>query len=99
MVGDFIGRQPGFAQTRLGKFVERTGAVVVGNGKVAAGMGGMKGGALLDGELVERQVVACERQRLFQLRVPLRRLLPGPCIDEIEGKAREMPAREIDRRE
>ncbi len=61
MVRDLVGRQPGFAHTQLGELVERPGAVVIGDGEGAAGMRGMKSRALLDGELIEREVVAGER--------------------------------------
>ena len=46
-------------------------------------------GAVLDGELVEREVVGGERERLGEFGFPGGRALPGAGIDEIERGARE----------
>ena len=47
--------------------------------------------ALLNGELIEREVVGGMIQRASQLRFPLDRRLSFPRIDQIERHAREMP--------
>src|SRR6185437_6964963 len=90
VVGYFIGRQTGLIQALLGEFVERPGAIVIGHGKIAACMRGVKRRAGLDGELVERKMIPGKAQRALELHIPLRRLLPRPRIDEIEGETRKM---------
>ena len=49
--------------------------------------------AALDGELIERQVLAGQRQRPLELGRPGLLGLAGPGIDQVEGIAREVPAR------
>src|SRR3546814_12066024 len=62
-------------------------------------MAGVEGGAALDGELVERQVVAGAVERPAELVAPGHRRLPGPGVDQVEGEAVEQLGGEIDRGE
>jgi hypothetical protein len=53
---------------------------------------------VLDGELVERQVVGGEPERHPEFARPVVRGLPGAGVDQIEGQPREGGARHLDRR-
>src|SRR3546814_11593738 len=78
MVGDLVGRQAGRVQHLLRRFVERSCAALVRQDDLAPCMAGVEGGAALDGELVERQVVAGAVERPAELVAPGHRRLPGP---------------------
>ena len=54
--------------------------------------------ALLDGELVERQMLACEVERLAEFGAPRVDALAGSGINQIEGEALERATRDVDRR-
>ena len=54
---------------------------------------------MLDGELVEREVVGGERERRRQLGRPGLRRLARARVDQVEGEAREGRARDLDRPE
>ena len=77
----------------LRQLVEVVRRLAVGNDELAARMQRGERRPGLDGELVERQMLACEGQRLAKLRAPGRRRLAGPRIDQIEGEALERVAR------
>ena len=66
--------------------------------ELAGAVEGGEGRAVLDGELVEREMIGGERQRLAELRRPGLRRLAGAGIDQVEGEAREGRARHLDRR-
>ncbi len=51
----------------------------------------------LDGELIERKMIGRERNGLFEFRAPGFARLSRPRIDEIEGEARKIGARQLDR--
>ena len=84
MVRDLIGRQPGRREPMLRQLEQRRGGVLVGRQRLAARGAIAEGGARLDRQLVERQMLAGERQRLAQLLVPGGERLAGPRIDQIE---------------
>ena len=56
----------------------------------------LKGCLRLDRQLVERQMIAGNRQRLPEFRLPRRKCLIGPRIDEIERRALKCSLRNID---
>ena len=96
VVGDFVGGQAGGREPRLGELEHRRRLVLGRQGEGAARMVGEEARAALDGELIERQVLAGQRQRPLELGRPGLRGLAGPGIDQVEGIAREMPARRGD---
>ena len=96
VVGDFVGGQAGGRQSRLGELEHRRRLVLGRQGEGAARMVGEEARAALDGELIERQVLAGQRQRPLELGRPGLLGLAGPRIDQVEGIAREMPARRGD---
>src|SRR6185312_16958284 len=97
MVGDLIGRHQAGLELRLRRLVEIGREPVLRHREIAACMLRMKRGSRLDGELVERQMVGREVEGAAELGFPFGDALPGTGIDEIEGEAREMARREIDR--
>src|SRR3546814_2738063 len=68
-------------QHLLRRLVERSCAAFVRQDDLAPRMAGVEGGAALNGELVERQVVAGAVERPAELFAPGRRRLPGPGVD------------------
>src|SRR5271170_6472522 len=80
----------------LGRVIERTRGVVVGNLQFARRMQRGKRRLRLDGQLIERKMLAGLRQRGRQLARPVLRLLPWPRIDHVEGVAAEYRAGDAD---
>src|ERR1700680_1220355 len=54
-------------------------------------------GLLLDRQLIERKMLALLGKRALQFRLPRRRRLSGPRVNQVEGNAREMRAGNGDR--
>jgi hypothetical protein len=69
---------------------------LVRQGEDAAGMVGEEARAALDGELIEREVLADEAEGPLQLGRPGFDRLPWPGIDQVEGIAREVLAGRCD---
>ena len=88
VVGDLVGREAGCLHGVLSQVEERTARVIVGDCERAVALQPPEGRALLDGELIEREVVAGQRQRLRQLRAPGGEALTGTGVDQVEGAAR-----------
>src|SRR5262249_56311928 len=75
MVGNLVGRQACARADRLRRVIERAGDVVVGNDELARRMQRGKRRVLLDGELIEREMLARLDSGAFELGGPdLRRL-------------------------
>ncbi len=63
IVGDFISEEPEPRRFLGGCVIECCGVLRVGQDDVAAGVGGLEGGAGFDGELIERKMIGGESQR------------------------------------
>src|SRR5262249_34358701 len=99
MVGDLIGRQPGFGEARLGDLVEPGRSLLRREGETAAPPGAGEGCVLPDGQLIDREMLPGEAEGALQLGRPIGLRLAGAGIDQIEAEAREMPAGEIESRQ
>ena len=97
VIGDFVGRQAGRRRGVERRRIERDRRVLVGRDELAGAVERGEGRAVLDGELVEREVVGGERQRLAEFRRPALRGLAGTGIDQVEGETGEGRARRLDR--
>ena len=93
VIGNLVGREPGLFEPRLRVLEHGGGSFFIRQDEGAAGMVGEEARPALDGELVERQMLAGQRERALQLLRPRLRRLAGPRIDQVEGMAREMTAR------
>ncbi len=89
MIGNLVGRQARLDQPRLRALEHLRRIVLVGQGEGAPGMLGEELRAALDGELVERQVLAGEAERPLELGRPGLGRLAGPAIDQVERMAGE----------
>ena len=75
MIGNLVGRQAGIRAHLLRRVVERARGVVVGDDELAGRMQCGKWRVLLDGELIEREMLAGLRDGALELGGPgLRRL-------------------------
>ena len=90
MIGNLVGRQPRSLAKLLGEAIQLARLLAVRDAQRAGGMPRGERRALLDGELIEREVVGGMIQRASQLRFPLDRRLSFPRIDQIERHALEM---------
>ena len=97
VVRDLVGRQAGRVHHLLGRLVKGCRGVIRGHGEIAARVRLGERSLRLDGELVEREMCAGIVKRARKLVTPGAERLPGPRIDEIEARAREMPGGEGDR--
>src|SRR5262249_57872705 len=70
MVGNLVGRQACARADRLRRVIERAGGVVVGDDELARRMQRGKRRVLLDGELIEREVLARLDSGAFELAGP-----------------------------
>ena len=70
VVRDLVGRKPGGGEAVLGRLEKRGGGVVVGRYEIAAPRQGGKGSAGFDRQLIEREMVAGEAQRLVEFAPP-----------------------------
>src|SRR5205823_11763750 len=89
VVRDFIGRQARVRTNHLRHIVERPRGVLVRRDQLARCMQLVKGRALLDGELIKREMLARLRNGALELVGPALGRLPRKGIDEIEGIAIE----------
>ena len=95
----FIGGQPGRRQDLLCGLEQRHGVVVPGWAQFAPPPRAMKRRALLDGELVGRNVSIDQIERAPQLVAPRGRGLVRAGIDAVERMARAVPGSEFHRRD
>ena len=94
VVGNLVGGQAVGLGQGLRDLIEARGFLGLGHDEFAGGVQEGELRAFLDGELVEREMIGGEGERLGQLRLPGRRALPRPRIDEIERGARKRRAGE-----
>ena len=97
VVGNLVGRQAVRGANLQGGVVQLAAEIVVGNDELARGMERGKRRVLLDGQLIEREVVAGFGQRAGEFARPILRVLARPGIDQIERVAIENAARDADR--
>ena len=95
VIGDLVGRKPVAGGDVLRERIEIRRELRLRNGELAGGVEAGERRLLLDGELVEREVVGRHADRLFELGAPGGQRLPGPRIDQVEGKPREDGARKL----
>ena len=96
MVRHLIGRKPFARGDFLRRLIERGCMLVIGYDYLAGLVQAVKGRALLDRQLVERQMIDGIGDRLLELPLPGFHRLLGPCIDQVEGHARKDLTRETD---
>ena len=89
VIGDFIGREAGGVQPILGRGEQIGGRVVVHRREVAAAHRAFERRLRFDRQLVEREMVARQSQRLVQRRHPSGFRLPRQRVDQIERPAWE----------
>ena len=99
VVGDLVGRQAPCRRHLLRDGVKLGAELAVGHLELAGGMEPEERRALLDGELVERQMVGREADSLLQLASPGVRRLARPGVDQVEGEAGKGRPRDLDRPE
>ena len=97
MIGDFVSRQARGGEGVLRRLVKRALRLFIRQAEIAARESARESSACLDGELIEREMIARHRQRGIELVAPRCERLPRPRIDQIEREAREEPRRERDR--
>src|SRR6266404_6742640 len=97
VVGDLIARQSGRREATLRRLEQRRPGLLVSGENLAAGGTVAKGGAGLDRQLIEREMLASQAQRLVELGLPGGETLAGAGIDQVAGVAREAGAGEADR--
>ena len=97
VVGNLVGRQAVGGANLQGRVVKRAAEIVVGNDELARGMERGKRRVLLDGQLIEREMVAGFGQGAGELGRPILRVLARPGIDQVERVAIENAARDADR--
>ena len=96
MVGNLVGRQAVGGADLQGGVVELARGVIVGDLELAGGAERGKRRVWLDGQLIERQVLAGLGQSELEFARPLGRLLPRPGVDQVERVARKHRARDGD---
>ena len=96
MVRDLVSGQAERIETLLRRLVERGGDLFLRRQGLSKPRQRVEMRPFLDGQLIERQMVGGEIDRLTQLRRPGFGRLTGPGIDQVEGAAREMLMRQID---
>src|SRR3546814_7085459 len=84
MVRYLVARQAGGARHRLRRVEQVGGGVAVGDDELALRRQRREARARLDGELIERQMAGAEGQRRAKLRLPRRKRLAWPRIDQVE---------------
>src|SRR5512144_2917981 len=97
VVRDFVGRQSGSLAQLLRDGIKLAGKLALRNTQRACGMARRKRRALLDGQLIEREVIGDMIERVVKLPAPLARGLPLARIDEVEGDAVEIAFGERER--
>src|SRR5262249_6545764 len=99
MIGNLIRRQPRRTRQLLRGFEQRQCLLALGHSELARGMQGGERRLRLDGELVEREVTACEGEGPAKLAPPILDGLARARVDEVEGHAVEMRVRDLQRRD
>ena len=94
MVRDLIGGQARRVHHLLRRVPEIAAKIRAGNGEFSGCAEALEHRAGLDGELVKREMIACERKRAGKLGAPFGDALARPRIDQIERDALENPAGE-----
>ena len=96
VVGDLVGGQAGTRADRLRGVVKRAAEILVRHHKLARRVQQGERRVLLDGELIERKMLARLRECASELRRPRLRRLSRPRIDQVERIALEGRARDRD---
>src|SRR6516225_2056195 len=97
VIGDLVSRQPVSGEAVLRHLEQYDRDFLLGQHEFAEPHRGGEGGAGLDRQLVEREVLASESQRFVELALPGRDALARAGIDQIEREARKDLARMLDR--
>ena len=97
VIGDLVRRQSGGLEYFVGDLIERRPGVGVGQGEGAGAMRGIERRAFLDGQLVDRQMIAGEVQGARQFLAPRRHLLARAAVDQIERGRRHRLLRQLHR--
>lgn len=86
VIRDFIGGQTGRRECVLSLLEHGRAVGLVGQPQITARLGQEEGCARLDGQLVDRDMAARQRERPVEFAHPGIRCLAGPCIDQVEGE-------------
>ena len=84
VVRDLVGRQASGGESVLRRLEQRRGALLVGHDEITASRRSGECGAGFDGQLVERQMLASEREGLVELAPPSVDALAGAGVDQVE---------------
>ena len=96
VIAGFIGRQTGLFRAVLRACEELRSQIVVHRRKFAAAHIAREARALLDRQLIERQMPGAETERAIQLGLPGVQRLTGQGVDQIEADAIELLLRGIE---
>ena len=99
VVGNLVGGQAGVRADLLRRVVERAAEILVRHDELAGRVQRGERRVLLDGELIEREMLARLRERALELGGPRLRRLSRTRIDQVERIALEDRARDRDRGE
>src|ERR1700756_157554 len=99
MVRYFVSRQPASREVVLSHLVQRRCAFLIGQSNFAQPFLRRESGAGLDRQLIEREMLPSEGQRLVELASPGSDALAGARIDQIERKPRKSVSGVLDRRD
>ena len=91
VVGNLVSLETGAFENRLGGFIERRPSLFAGGWNLIA----EKRRSGLDGQLIDRQMIAGQVQGRAKVLFPLFRGLTGKAVDQIEGKPWECPGRQV----
>ena len=97
VVGDFVGEQAVTGGRFRRGVIKGRSSIFIRQNDVAAPMQSFIGRPRLDGELVEGEMVGCQRESAIQLLLPVSQRLVGAGVDQVEGQPRENPARQFER--
>src|SRR5262249_22919747 len=95
-VGDLVGRETVRGEAVLRCLEQRRSIFLRGHDELAKSFTGGKSCPRLNCQLVEREVIAREHQRLIELALPGGKALAGPGIDQIERKPGKASPRVLD---
>ena len=98
MIGNLIGGQTGGLGHFLRRLVEISRQVIIRNHQRTGLVQQRERRFRFDGQLIERQMIGAERQRLAQFIAPLCIALAGTGIDQVQGDAVENAHRHFQRR-
>ena len=96
VIGDLVGRNAGGLGQLLGDLVESIGEVGVRHGELAGAVQASERRPFFDGELIEREMIAHQRQRLGEFRAPGVGRLGGARVDQIERETLEGGGGDVD---